>query len=499
MSPVGDGAVCRMDAYHTSGARCLTAAGWGHVESHGNKTWKAHSLLIFWMFDVLLISLISLIWLTTLFCDKICNCWNNSSYLPWLSTQAPHVDSWTTKFPSQDTESVRPAGWVELFSKHTKSWWALPSEFRADEAMRPNLSQEVLERREQNDKGHFVNSLWMFYVDKENTWKETTREKRRLHHITCTSWNLRHRTLDAPGWKSEQTNNIVFQLGLHHVNCCRNHQHCTWSFKGGRSRTLAHVDSRADKLHTEATLPWLLLLKGLFTHSPGYKNYLPVWLINGFNSQLQFSLIFSHHGIEIYWNYKLQRHAAFAICSTILEMRISCEGTHSRFQSDERLCFLVAQQIRRTSNVATSAWHRFEETWDCFMGEIRRWWHGYWRSATGRLDSRIDNPMHGQGFWGATTKSKPAEVWNVIGFIFSPQFGRSGVSHSTTLPRNLKKLQAELYGVSTLERGRNAARVVPCGKDSIRILIGLTGRLCCGFHMISPKDTQQLNIFPRRK
>ena len=244
------------------------------------------------MFDVLLISLISLIWLTTLFCDKICNCWNNSSYLPWLSTQAPHVDSWTTKFPSQDTESVRPAGWVELFSKHTKSWWALPSEFRADEAMRPNLSQEVLERREQNDKGHFVNSLWMFYVDKENTWKETTREKRRLHHITCTSWNLRHRTLDAPGWKSEQTNNIVFQLGLHHVNCCRNHQHCTWSFKGGRSRTLAHVDSRADKLHTEATLPWLLLLKGLFTHSPGYKNYLPVWLINGFNSQLQFSLIF---------------------------------------------------------------------------------------------------------------------------------------------------------------------------------------------------------------
>ena len=199
-------AVCRMDAYHTSGARCLTAAGWGHVESHGNKTWKAHSLLIFWMFDVLLISLI---WLTTLFCDKICNCWNNSSYLPWLSTQAPHVDSWTSQFPSQDTESVRPAGWVELFSsKHTKSWWALPSEFRADEAIRPNSSQEVLERREQNDKGHFVNSLWMFYVDKENTWKETTRGKRRLHHITCTSWNLRHRKLDAPGWKSEQTNNF---------------------------------------------------------------------------------------------------------------------------------------------------------------------------------------------------------------------------------------------------------------------------------------------------
>ena len=68
----GTSAVCRMDADHTSGARCLTAAGWGHVESHGNKTWKAHSFLDVWGFIMFYyVLLISLIWLTTLFCDKI--------------------------------------------------------------------------------------------------------------------------------------------------------------------------------------------------------------------------------------------------------------------------------------------------------------------------------------------------------------------------------------------------------------------------------------------
>ena len=50
---------------------------------------------------------------------------------------------------------------------------------------------------------------------------------------------------------------------------------------------------RHTTLHTEATLPWLLLLKGLFVHSPGYKNYLPVWFIDQFNSQLHSIAILS--------------------------------------------------------------------------------------------------------------------------------------------------------------------------------------------------------------
>ena len=120
------------------------------------------------------------------------------------------------------------------------------------------------------------------------------------------TWTHALHTKCAQRWKTCASS--TFTLALHHVNCCRNHQHCTWSFKGGRSRTLAHVDSRADKLHTEATLPWLLLLKGLFAQSPGYNNYLPVWFMNGFNSQLQFSLFFSS------WNRNILKLSAAEAC-----------------------------------------------------------------------------------------------------------------------------------------------------------------------------------------
>ena len=92
--------------------------------------------------------------------------------------------------------------------------------------------------------------------------------------------------------------------------------------------------------------------------------------------------------------------------------------------------------------------------------------------GTGKLDKLSENPMlEVSDLLSVDTQSRKLPKCGMsLDSFFSPQFGRSEVLHLATLPRNLKKLQAELYGVSTLERGRGAAKIVPCGKDSIQIL-----------------------------
>ena len=92
--------------------------------------------------------------------------------------------------------------------------------------------------------------------------------------------------------------------------------------------------------------------------------------------------------------------------------------------------------------------------------------------GTGKLDKLRENPMlEVSDLLSVDTQSRnlPKCGMSLDSFV-SPQFGRSEVLHLATLPRNLKKLQAELYGVSTLEPGKDAAKIMPCGKDSIRIL-----------------------------